>query len=419
MPGPVFVIHGVGNRCRQAFEDQVAHLRDATGRRWDMKAVYWGDLGANDQWVKLTIPSQDERDRGAATGPSMVRDDDESVELSGQAAVLAAALLAPSQLRASDEAVVRDGGQESQSEVVAEAAVRRLVAGATVGVELREGDGMDVAQAVTVRQAIIEHWQSTTWLRQVTDPLLLEEIGAAVGAPLADRDVAVAPAGEELRDEELRGPDLGAFVKRRLSDLDRVVGATIGAAAGRLNSYLRTEFGPTVTRFFGDVLVYQRRRAAIHQRVRATIHEVDPALGHDPQHAVQVIGHSLGGVIAVDLATADEPVWISSLVTFGSQSPFFHVCDPRGGQLVPFEEGRLVQLPRSLGVWTNLWEPMDLLAFVAAKVFRMYDGSAPVDLAVDHLASSGLWTHSAYWQLSEVTSAIEKALERDGSPAST
>lgn len=104
---------------------------------------------------------------------------------------------------------------------------------------------------------------------------------------------------------------------------------------------------------------------------------------------MRVIGHSLGGVIAVDMATANDPLWTESLVTFGSQSPLFHVCDPRGGQLRPYEDGARVALPASLGAWTNLWEPLDVLAFIAAKMFRMHDGSAPVDVPVAHLASSG------------------------------
>jgi hypothetical protein len=41
----------------------------------------------------------------------------------------------------------------------------------------------------------------------------------------------------------------------------------------------------------------------------------------------------------------------------------------------------------------------------------MHDGSAPVDLEVPHLTSSGLWTHSAYWQLKSVAQAIQQALE--------
>ena len=58
---------------------------------------------------------------------------------------------------------------------------------------------------------------------------------------------------------------------------------------------------------------------------RATIDQVDPDLGRGPERPVRVIGHSLGGVIAVDIATADVPLWTRCLVTFGSQSPFFHV----------------------------------------------------------------------------------------------
>lgn len=60
MSDPVFVIHGVGNRDREDFANRVAALQAATGDRWDMKPVYWGDLAADDRWVALTIPSQDE-----------------------------------------------------------------------------------------------------------------------------------------------------------------------------------------------------------------------------------------------------------------------------------------------------------------------------------------------------------------------
>jgi hypothetical protein len=410
MSGPVFVIHGVGNRDRAGFETRVADLQRATGDRWAMKAVYWGDLGADDRWVDLTIPATGER-RGDDAGPSEVRDGTEppAPQPEPPAAGLAAALLSPHQPEAAAE--VRDTPGGSQVDLVTAGAARRLGAGAG-GDEIREEGAVDPAQVAAIREAVAEHWAATTWLRQVTDPLLLEEIGAAIAAPLADPSVTVTPGGEEIRDEELRGIDFRGFVKRRIDDLDRVVGATVGSAAGRLNSYLRTEQGPGVTRFFGDVLVYQRRRAAIHERVRATIDEVDPALGRDPDHPVQVVGHSLGGVIAVDIATADDPLWTHSLVTFGSQSPFFHVCDPRGGQLQPYADGTLVQLPASLGAWTNLWEPMDVLAFIAARVFRLHDGSAPIDLPVSHLATSGLWTHSVYWDLQEVAAAIQHALAR-------
>jgi hypothetical protein len=113
------------------------------------------------------------------------------------------------------------------------------------------------------------------------------------------------------------------------------------------------------------------------------------------------------------MATAAEPLWTESLVTFGSQAAFFHVCDPRGGQLAPCAGDLPVQLPASLNRWTNLWEPLDALAFAASRVFRPHDGTAPVDLPVDHRAGTGLWTHSAYWDLPYVASVIGEVMSRD------
>jgi hypothetical protein len=284
-----------------------------------------------------------------------------------------------------------------------------------VGSEIRDEP---VRDAVEVESALREAWPSTTWLVKVDDPALLAAVGSAVARPLTE--TAVPPQdggwsghddGEEIRDgEEVRGPDVRGFVRRRLHDLDRVVGAAFGAAAGRLNSHIRSTAGPRLTQVLGDVLVYQRHREEIQARVRQVIADVDPGLGRDAEHPVDVVAHSLGGVIAVDMATRDEPLWVRTLVTFGSQSPLFHVCDPRGGMLKPFDGTGLVRLPPSLAAWTNLWEPLDVVAFIAAKIFQLPDGSCPTDRAVPHLASSGLWTHSAYWTLSTVAEDIASAL---------
>ncbi|WP_437096902.1 hypothetical protein [Streptomyces sp. enrichment culture] len=74
-----------------------------------------------------------------------------------------------------------------------------------------------------------------------------------------------------------------------------------------------------------------------------------------------------------------------------------------------------VQLPASLNRWTNLWEPLDVLAFAASKVFQLHNGAAPVDLPVSHQASTGLWTHSAYWRLPHVASVIGEVMRQDQS----
>jgi hypothetical protein len=119
-----------------------------------------------------------------------------------------------------------------------------------------------------------------------------------------------------------------------------------------------------------------------------------------------MVGHSLGGVIAFDLAVAGErPLWTNGLVTFGSQSPFFHVLDPRG-DLAAFRPGQPVTLPPTIPCWTNLWEPLDILAFIAGKVFRLATGEPPTDQEVPHRGSFGLWTHSSYWIVPELADAI-------------
>jgi hypothetical protein len=402
MNEPVFVIHGVGNRNPEAFAAQVERLQRATGNRWDMKPVFWGDLGAKDEWITLTIPSLG----GEAFE---VRDDTNPVPLVDVTDALAIGLLAADVAQPSAGVELRDDREAAAALFVAEAAVRRLqMADETASIEVRDDEDTEEMTA-DVREAIVDLWSSTAWLQHVSDEVLLSEVGSAIVGPLLDADGAFETAGEELREEPHRGA-LRGFIGRRLAELDRVVGAAVASVAGRVNTSMRRELAPGVMRFFGDVLVYQRHRQEIHDRVRTTIDAADPTLGRASNRPVRIVGHSLGGVIAVDLATADKPLWTRSLVTFGSQSPLFHLCDPRGGLLTPYLGQHRVQLPDSLAGWTNLWEPMDPLAFIAGQVFAMHDGQPPRDVPVDHLASSGLWTHSAYWHLTQVTSAIQDAL---------
>jgi len=257
--------------------------------------------------------------------------------------------------------------------------------------------------------ALSEHWASTRWLCRLDDEQLLRTIGATLGHEVAEELAVYPDEGFEVRGAEVRAIDIGGFVSRRLHDLDRVVGAAFGAAGSRLNTHFRTSLLPGITQFVGDILVYQRHREAIGDRVRRVIDGVEPGLGRTPDNPVDILAHSLGGVIAFDLAASEDPLWVRRLITFGSQPSFFHVSDPRGGTLDAYS-GTPVQLPQSIGTWTNLWEPLDPLAFVVARVFRLHHGSLPDDKKVSHLASSGVWTHSGYWGLADVAREIRDAL---------
>lgn len=391
MTTPVFVIHGIGNRDEAAFDRSVRTLTRDLGSI-SAHPVFWGDLGASYEWIAHTVPS----------APTQVRANDD--ELSPDTRMLT-------------EFLLRDGpiadGTDVRGAVIAARVPEVLLEAATgAGTAIREESG----RADDVREALADTWPATQWLQLIDDAEVLRAVGAAVAGPIADRAATNQIDGPSLADAEIRGgeqtrgPDMRGFVKKRLTELDRVVGAVFGAAGGRLNTHLRTKFLPGVTQGVGDILVYQRHRDEIAQRVREVITAVDPALGRSPDRPVDVLAHSLGGVISVDMATADDSLWIRNLVTFGSQSPFFHVCDPRGGLLTRYTGDQAVPMPPSIGAWTNLWEPMDPVAFLAARIFRLSDGTAPRDIEVPHLASSGIWTHTDYWTLDSVSRAIGVAL---------
>ncbi|MFF8717176.1 hypothetical protein ACF07T_37970 [Streptomyces sp. NPDC015184] len=382
MDEPVFVIHGVGNRDPQAFNTTVAALQAAAGTT--LIPVYWGDLGADDRFIDLALPS-----RSAG-----LRDTAETV--AEPAETLLATLLgeterpAPGDLPASLRDAVRHALDPSQNS------------------GLR--DSRESPDADHVLATLAEEWPTTHWLSLADDPSLLSETGKAIAHAVTETqepdDSWAGLRGTVPADRTLR-----SLIRRRLADLDHVAGAAMQAVAGRMNHSLRHRLGPGATRFLGDVLVYQRHREQIHARVREQIAAVDPELGRHPDRPVRLVAHSLGGVIAVDMATAQVPLWTSSLLTFGSQPAYFHLCDPRGGQLSPYTGQEPVTLPNSLARWTNLWQPLDVLAFAASHVFRLSDGTSPVDLPLPHSVTAGLWTHSVYWNLPELASAISDAMQ--------
>ncbi|MGW1001854.1 hypothetical protein [Streptomyces sp. NPDC002520] len=396
MTDPVFVIHGVANRDRDGFTAAVADLQAATGI--SMMPVYWGDLGADERFVSAALPIRPVTlPRAQQSGG--LRDANDPPGISVPEPLLASALTSDLQVTnqwTHVETVVRE--RLTIEEQQSDSGLRNTP---------HYGDADELLAYLA------EEWPKTEWLSRTDDPLLLFETGQSLAEALIE-------AGDLWADElgsydGLRAGDedesrLRRLVRNRLCALDRVAGAAIQAAAGHLNNALRTKFGPGTTRFLGDVLVYQRHREAIHARVRKSIDSVDPALGRTPERPVRVVAHSLGGVIAVDMAIAATPLWTSSLLTFGSQAAFFHACDPRGGQILPYSGNQPVALPPSLARWTNLWEPLDMLAFVAAGVFQLHDGSTPIDISVPHAASTGVWTHSSYWDLPSVASEISTAM---------
>jgi Alpha/beta hydrolase family len=129
--------------------------------------------------------------------------------------------------------------------------------------------------------------------------------------------------------------------------------------------------------FTGDILLYQRDGQDIRNQVANAI--------RDAEGPVVVIGHSLGGAIALDLlAAADLPV--AHLVTVGTPAPIMYELDALRGIRVGDA------LPSAFPRWTNFYDYRDILSFLAAPVF----GAIATDILVDNQMPFPR-SHSAYW----------------------
>ncbi|MFN3166926.1 MAG: hypothetical protein ACE37H_07665 [Phycisphaeraceae bacterium] len=169
--------------------------------------------------------------------------------------------------------------------------------------------------------------------------------------------------------------------------------------------------------FIADVIVYQSHtyRMKIHARVREVIErELGEGAG-TADRPVKIVAHSLGGVVAFDMACLNQnALHIEAFVTMGSQPAFFHLLDPREG--VPAFEGEPVPLPETIGRWTNVWDEYDVLAFATGEVFRLHDGLAPADVSVRATRSrlrGGVFlrSHLRYFSNQDTADAIKLTLD--------
>ncbi|MFE1251228.1 hypothetical protein [Streptomyces sp. NPDC058735] len=198
-------------------------------------------------------------------------------------------------------------------------------------------------------------------------------------ADALDTDSPLVPVGE-TRDavtdriaEALGAPPRGAERGLR-SSLLRVGGAVVSRAVERRRRALTEATHPAA----GDVLRYLSRGASFRNGLRTLVAGLEPP--------VALVGHSLGGIIALDtLVTAPLPQ-VGLLVTVGSQGPFLY----ESGSLPSLEHP--APLPPHVPAWLNLYDPRDLLGYLGAELFPGRVTDVPVDGGQPFPAA-----HSAYW----------------------
>ncbi len=371
---PILVVHGIANRSREGFLAQCEWLQEQVGDRYKLIDVYWGDLGGISNGLVDSLP---------AIFPLGGDDSDFHEHLTRAHTVV-------------------NGGMPAAQAI----AVR--VTGRTVA---QGGFGVRAAPQTDVQEAIRVAVSQSAFVKDVTDPDVLNAVGDLVAAALATQlpgsDLGVRSAGITVR-TDLASSVFGA-VKGVINAADAMIGKLTGALGGTLNQFVRGKLAGPIALTLGDVVGYHQNRQRIHKRLFERLDASAPGWGAEGK-PVHVMAHSLGGLLVLDaaLGACGRTLHVGQLVTFGSQPAFFHIMTPRNG-LSPYRQGHPVDLPGSIARWTNLWHPLDVLAFVTSTVFRLSGDSAPQDIQVQASASTiaeaGGWLHSVYWRSPELVAA--------------
>jgi len=167
---------------------------------------------------------------------------------------------------------------------------------------------------------------------------------------------------------------------------------------------------PQVGFFLGDVFVYLRG-GPVRDAIRAKVAEglLAAHAARAPGEKLVVIGHSLGGVILVDMLSSPEgaglpqDLRVDALLTVGSQPGLFQALDlisPSGGEATP--------RPANVDCWFNVFDPIDPLAFRAEPIF-----SGVQDFMFDSIAGLAA-AHTTYFKRPQFYARCRHRLQLSG-----
>ncbi len=401
-------VHGTGVR-HEGYERNLEAIR-AGCKRLGLDGVNvvgcpWGEkVGISTDLLDETLPSI--ATRAAVEGPPTPED-----ELAGQWEVLLEDPLF--ELRLAGDAAADDNGDFAIGALPSDeelAAALRALGGKSDEIDL-EGTGIGLNELLAAAAEVAGSPELAGAARAASsDPAasvdeLADVVARAVVASLLSpyllappaegpvifydavrRDALVEDVAAVLAPETTRG--IGSWLGKKLANF--AARRATSAFAARRN---RLTVGSLP--FLGDILYYQKRG----DQIRKVVAE---AISAAPQPVV-ALGHSLGGIVLVDLLTGPDPPKVERLVTAGSQSPLFYAIDSLDRMR------RLAAGPKPLPFtpWLNIYDRSDFLSFVAQEVF------AGVKDISDREISSGVpfpASHSAYFHQRETFELIGKFL---------
>jgi hypothetical protein len=142
----------------------------------------------------------------------------------------------------------------------------------------------------------------------------------------------------------------------------------------------------------GDVTFYLRRGAGMADVVARSLEGLDPP--------VVALGHSLGGIVLVDLLSRSVHPHVDLLVTVGSQAPVLYAYDAlerardsRNGEAA-YSKDHPPFTP-----WLNIYNRNDFLSFLAAGIFQAELGDDTLRIWDQelHVPEAFPAAHGAYW----------------------
>jgi hypothetical protein len=369
MADTLLFIHGTGVR-KSGFDQTMALLRKGFEGKLpiEIEGVCWGpDLGVNvdDQAIEQVLP------------PTLTKADEIGPEEIGVRAALWAELLRDPLLE------LRMASMRPPAQGVQNAAIPGVQAPDIAMTDMVSGVAKKVADPLPGEVRAQDVREAALWLMKQP---LLGSAAAATGDAL-DTDLVNAVARAIVakvligyRNELGTGPsvlyvaddrdklvrsivDLFPKTKGLGSWLWSGVKALAEGAATHYGRDRRTGLMNGVSPGVGDILLYERRGDDILAAIEKTI----LALAEQKKRVI-VLGHSLGGIMMVDLLSRVRqagPLPVTKLITVGSQAPVLFKFDALGTM-------RLKQaLPAGAPYrpWLNIFDRNDFLSFCAGRAF--------------------------------------------------
>ncbi len=366
MQGTLLFVHGTGVR-KKGFEAKLKAIRD--GCRWaritgvDIQGVPWGDTaGVPTELINRTLPPS--RTRAAIGQPGPV---DEDVALWD---ILLEDPLFELRLAGTE-------GANTEPTVT----VGALPPGEAIADSIRDIGANPASVALEPTGISADEWsQAADFVAGSPELAGAADAEPGLSAELADevaRAVVASVLADEVEAPGGEGPPILYSAKQRDELVERVAKALLPGTPRGPRSWGREKVIGFVERratkmvaarresmtvgglpSLGDILYYQKRG----ERIREVVADGLAAVKRRPLVA---LGHSLGGIILVDVLTQEKPPAVDALVTVGSQSPVLYAIDA----LDRVRRRDSGPDPRPFVPWLNIYDRNDFLAFVAEPLF--------------------------------------------------